>query len=189
MRMRLAWKKSQETLYTSNRLYRNKTRSTGSVGKGLDSQLCHIGNCRIGNGQGCHSWAVLGGMKSIPSAPPTTGQLTVGIPQSKDSCFVWESFITDHIQAPPNRLLCQAGWGVSIITQILHGYSFTRPPSRSKVYFCLFRDLQIFANFFFYFKSNLLYVVLFTNCVYVLITNVAWNLNASMLPLIFQSTI
>ena len=41
MRMRLDWKKSQNALDTSNRIHRNKTRSTGSVGKGLGSQLCH----------------------------------------------------------------------------------------------------------------------------------------------------
>ena len=41
MRMKLDWKKSQNTLDTSNRIHRNKTRSTGSVGKGLGSQLSH----------------------------------------------------------------------------------------------------------------------------------------------------
>ena len=41
MRMRLAWKKSQNTLDTLIRLHQNETRSTGSVGKGLDYQLCH----------------------------------------------------------------------------------------------------------------------------------------------------
>ena len=41
MRMSLACKKSRKTLDTSKRLHRNETKSTGSVGKGLDSQLCH----------------------------------------------------------------------------------------------------------------------------------------------------
>ena len=41
MKMRLAWKKSQKTLDASKRLHQNKTRSTRSAGKGLDSQLCH----------------------------------------------------------------------------------------------------------------------------------------------------
>ena len=34
-------KESQNTLETSNKWHRNETRGTGSVGKGLDSQLCH----------------------------------------------------------------------------------------------------------------------------------------------------
>ena len=52
MRMRLAWRKSQKTLDTSKRFHQNKTQSTGSVDKGLDSNLLHaiIGNCRLSNG-------------------------------------------------------------------------------------------------------------------------------------------
>ena len=109
MRMRLNWKKSQNTLDTSNIVYRNKTRSTGSVGKGLGSQLCHDWNCILWNRRGCYS-------------------------------KVWGSFITDHHLGPSSRLLRHAGWGVSIITQILHGHPFTRPPSRSRVHVWLFLE-------------------------------------------------
>ena len=48
MRMRLAWKKSQKTLHKSTRIYWNKTGSTGSAGKWLDSQLCHYWKLRTG---------------------------------------------------------------------------------------------------------------------------------------------
>ena len=42
--------------------------------------------------------------------------------------------------------VCQFwGWGASIITQILHRYPFTRPPSR--VYFCPFREDMQGYNF------------------------------------------
>ena len=46
MRMRLAWKKSHKTLDTSKRLHQNKTRSTGSAGKGLHSKHCHYWELR-----------------------------------------------------------------------------------------------------------------------------------------------
>ena len=52
MRMRLAWKKSQKTLDTSKRLHRNKTRSTGSVDKGLNQR---------------HHWNFWNCWKSIPA--------------------------------------------------------------------------------------------------------------------------
>ena len=43
MKMRLAWKKSQNTLASSKRLHRNKTRSTGGACKGLDPNFSIIG--------------------------------------------------------------------------------------------------------------------------------------------------
>ena len=52
MRMRLAWKKSLKTLFTPKILHQNKTRSTGSAGKGTWSQLCHYCDCRLGGGGG-----------------------------------------------------------------------------------------------------------------------------------------
>ena len=97
-----------------------------------------IRNCSLGNGQGRHSLEGPGmGWNPYPGAPPTTGLLTVGRPQSKDSCFVWGSFITDHPPGPTKSHLWQAG---SIVAQILHGYPFTSPPSRSRVYFCPFLE-------------------------------------------------
>ena len=58
MRMRLAWKKSQKTLDTSKRLHRNKTRSTGSAGKGTWSQLCHYWDYELGKVQVRQAWGV-----------------------------------------------------------------------------------------------------------------------------------
>ena len=49
-------KEKPEELDTSQILHRNKTRcSTDSVGKGLDSYICHYRNCKLGNGQGHYS--------------------------------------------------------------------------------------------------------------------------------------
>ena len=50
----------------------------------------------------------------------------------------------------PSRLLRHTGWGVSIITQILHEFPFTRPPSRSSVYFCPFRKLNLVSDYWVY---------------------------------------
>ena len=63
----------------------------------------------------------------------------VGRPQSKN-CFVWRSFITDHPPGLPRCLLRHAGWGASVITRILHGYPFTKPPFRSRVYVFPFQE-------------------------------------------------
>ena len=60
-----------------------------------------IGNCRLRNRQGHHSMEGPGrGWNPYPGASPTTELLTVGRPQSKDPCFVWRSFITDHPPGP-----------------------------------------------------------------------------------------
>ena len=90
----------------------------GVWAKDLIPNFAIIGNCRLGNGQGCHSLEGPGrGWKPYPGALPTTGLLVVWRPQSKDLCLVWGSLITDH---PPSRPLRHAGWGLSIIT----GYNF-----------------------------------------------------------------
>ena len=69
MRMRLAWKKSQKTLDTSKRLHQNKSRSTGSAGKGLDSQL----------------WRHLGGGGGPGQVAPATGSLMLVPPRPKEA--------------------------------------------------------------------------------------------------------
>ena len=80
MRMRLAWKKSQKTLDTSTRLHQNKTRNTGSAGKGLDSQYWELQTRKwAGSSLPGRGW------NPYPGAPPTTGLLVVWRPQSKDS--------------------------------------------------------------------------------------------------------
>ena len=166
MRMRWTWKKSQKTLDTSKRLHQNKTRSTGSVDKGLNPNLLQSLGLRTPTSAGASSLRVPTGMWNVlvggrlqlglrfwfpprpkeevfnvfepklvdsllyamieffnngtqwaascplsptllldlrleagytfapfggpyPGAPPTTRLLTVGRPQSKDSCFVW----------------------------------------------------------------------------------------------------
>ena len=107
MRMRLDWKKSQNKLDTSNRIHRNKTRSTGRVGKGLGSQLCHDWNCILSNRRGCYS---------------------------KDSWLGWGSFITDHYLGPTKSSFttCRVR-GVYYYPDPPWG-PFTRPPSRSRIY-------------------------------------------------------
>ena len=67
MRMRLDWKKSQNTLDTSNRIHRNKTRSTGSVGKGLGSQLSHDWELHTRKQAG--SWLVWGSLTDHNLSP------------------------------------------------------------------------------------------------------------------------
>ena len=66
MRMRLVWKKSQKTLDTSKRLHRNKTRRTGSVGKGLDPNFAIIGNCRLGESAGASCLKAPSGLVKNP---------------------------------------------------------------------------------------------------------------------------
>ena len=93
----VGWKKSQKTLDTSKRLHQNKTRSTGSGGEELDSQLRHYWELQTRK---------RAGLKSIPSL-------------TWYSSFIWGTFIMDHPQCPtksPFRT-CR----VPIITQILHG--------------------------------------------------------------------
>ena len=67
MRMRLAWKKSQNTLDTSKRLHQNKTWSTGSAGKGLDPNFDIFGTADSGKVQVCHAWRHLAGVWNIPA--------------------------------------------------------------------------------------------------------------------------
>ena len=145
MRMRLAWKKRQKTLDTSKRLHQNKTQSTGSAGKGLDSKRCHYWELQTRKWAGSSlpggSWEV---MKSIPNR--TTYHGTVGCRRFQSySCSrpppPEDNLLRTTLQAPPSRLLRHTGWVVPIITQILHGYPFTRPPSRSRVYFSPFWEL------------------------------------------------
>ena len=86
-------------------------------------------------------WGSWEGVKSIPRG--TTYHVTVGCiePESKNSTPFYAgregkgSFIIDH---HPGPTLQHVGWWVSIIAQI-HGYPFTKPPSRSRTYFCPFR--------------------------------------------------
>ena len=125
MRMRLAWNKSQTTLDTSKRLHQNNTQSTWSAGKGLDSQLCHYWELQTRKWVGLsHPWGSWEGVKSI--CRHTTYHGTVGCrrSQSKDSCFVWGSFITHHYPGSTKLAFTSrhAGRGVPIITQILHRY-------------------------------------------------------------------
>ena len=139
MRMRLAWKKSRKTLDTSKILHQNKTRSTGSAGKGLHSQLCHYWNGRLGNGQGHHSREGPGrGWNQYSGAPPTTVLLFDPSPSQR---IIYKR--------PPSRphqidLLWHAEWGASIITQTLHGYPFTRPRSRSRAWHVPFWEQQLY---------------------------------------------
>ena len=83
----------------------------GVRAKNLIPNIAIIGNCRLGNRQGRHS--LEGGEINTQAH-----YLPRDWHQSKDSRFVWGSFFTEH----PPGLLQHAGWGVSIITQILHGY-------------------------------------------------------------------
>ena len=64
------------------RLHRHKTRSNGSVSKGINSAI--MGNCRLGNGQGRHSLEGPGrGWNPYPGAQTTTGLLVAGDPSSR----------------------------------------------------------------------------------------------------------
>ena len=69
-------------------IHLNYTRSTGSAGKGLDSQLCHYRELqtreRARSSLPGGSWE---GWNPYTGAPPTTGLLVVLGPQSKDSWF------------------------------------------------------------------------------------------------------
>ena len=84
MRMRLAWKKSQNTLDTSKRLHWNETEAPRVWAKDLNTNFVTIRNCRIGNRQGRHSLEGPGrGWNPYPGAQPTTRLLVVWRPQSK----------------------------------------------------------------------------------------------------------
>ena len=74
------------------------------------------------------------------------GLLTLGIPQSKDSCLVWGSFITDHPPGPTKSPFTTCRVRGVYITQILHGYPITKPPSRNRVYFCPFRKPNLWGK-------------------------------------------
>ena len=84
-------------------------------------------------------WRVLGGGESIPRS---TGLLVVWRPQSKDSCFVWGSFITDHPPGPTKSpfTTCSAR-GVYYYFDPPR-VPFYLPPSRNRAYFCPFRGQQ-----------------------------------------------
>ena len=84
MRMRLAFKKSQNTLDTSKGLHRIKTRSTGSAGKGFDSNFAMIGTADSETCRVITPWRILGGSEIHTQA---TYNRTVDCmrPQSKDS--------------------------------------------------------------------------------------------------------
>ena len=139
MRMRLAWKKSQKTLDTSKRLHQNKTRSTGSVDKGLNyldpNSLPSLGlrtqtsagaSLRVPTGV----WNVLAG-----------GRLQLGLklwfpPDPRRRCskflnlnwWTWYNFlIMAHNEEPA----------------VLWAHPFIRPPSRSRVYLCPFRGVGV----------------------------------------------
>ena len=74
LRMRLSWKKSQKTLDTSKWLHRNNNWSTGSVGKGTWSQLCHYWDCGLGKSAGTLSLKTSsGGVKCPGQVTLTTG--------------------------------------------------------------------------------------------------------------------
>ena len=83
MRMWLACKKSQNTLDTSKRLDWNKTRSTRSAGKGLDSQLCYNWKCALGKVQVHHAWRHLAGRWNPSQVAATTGSLILVPPRPK----------------------------------------------------------------------------------------------------------
>ena len=70
MRMRLDWKKSQNTIDTSNWIHRNKTRSTGSVGKGLGSQLYHDLELHTRKQAGLLLQGLMIGLRIICNRPP-----------------------------------------------------------------------------------------------------------------------
>ena len=91
--MRLAWKQSQKTLDTAKRLHRNKTRITGSAGKGFDSQLCQV--------QVRHAWRHLAGRWNHGQVAPTTGSLMLVPPRSKEEVFkVFEPKRVDSLLLP-----------------------------------------------------------------------------------------
>ena len=86
MRMGLTWNKARRhyTCTYIKRLHRHKTRSNGSVRKGINSVI--MGNCRLGNGQGRHSLEGSGrGWNPYPGAQTTTGLLAVGDPSPRTS--------------------------------------------------------------------------------------------------------
>ena len=80
------------------------------MSKGINSAI--IGNCRLGNGHGRHSLEGPGrGLNPYPGAQTTTGLLVVEDPSPRTP-VLFEGCLLLHISCP-----------------------FTRPPSRSRVYF------------------------------------------------------
>ena len=126
MRMRLAWNKSQKTLDTSKRLHQNETRSTGSLGKGFDSQPYHYWE------QQTREWAG----SSLPGGS-------------------WEGD-ESHTQAHPLPRDCWLYGDPSprtplIYLRIIYNGPPSRPnqvdfmTSRSRAYFCPIRGLESFG--------------------------------------------
>ena len=78
------------------------------------------------------------GLNLCPGAPPTT---VLGCMETPLQVLLFCLRIIYN--GPPSRphqvVFYDMQWGVFIITQILHRYPFTTPPSRSRAYFCPFR--------------------------------------------------
>ena len=97
--MRLAWKKNQKTLDASKRLHQNKTRSTGSAGKGTWSQFCHYWDCGLGKMQVHHTWRHLVGLWNVPAKWRLQLGLKCPPPRPKEVCMSLYCF--KHSQVPP----------------------------------------------------------------------------------------
>ena len=80
----LAWKKSQKTLDTSKRVHQNKTRNTGSAGKGIWSQLMPLLWLRTWKSASASTLrAPGGGVKCPGQVVPTTGSQILVPPQTQ----------------------------------------------------------------------------------------------------------
>ena len=104
-----------------------------------------IGNCRLGNEQGRHSlerpsWE---GVKSIPRCTTYHGTVDGRKTPVQGLLFVWGSFITDHPPGPTKSPFMTCRVRGAYYYPDPPRYPFTRPPSRSRVYFCPFRELHI----------------------------------------------
>ena len=133
--------KPEDTRYIK-RLHQNETEAPGVWAKDLTRTLPLSGTANSGMGRFITARGVLGGGEIYTQAQHLT----------RDGWLYWDhSPKTPNLlriiynepptpppppQEPPSCLSWHVGWGASIITQIPHGYHFTRPPSRSRVYFC-----------------------------------------------------
>ena len=139
--------KPEDTRYI-NILHRNETRSIGSVDKLniIEFIPCHYWGLYIWE-RSCIS--LPDGPERIwipyPGAPPIIWLLAVLIPSQSNLYPFHAGRQRIMYNRPPSKphLGPMTGWGVSIITKILHGTPIHRPSSRSWVYF--FGDFSVVA--------------------------------------------
>ena len=98
---KMAWKRIQKTLDTSNEYIEIRPEAPGVWAKDLIPNFAIIGKCRLGNGAGSSLPGGSGrGWNPNPGAPPTMRLLVVLRPQPRDSWFFVGSFIKDHPPGP-----------------------------------------------------------------------------------------